>query len=105
MDSEQLVNPLKRNVSVMAIGNTVSTSVNTLWIMFMPYFYVSTGFQEFTIGIIFSGVAIARAVNLLVGGRLADRVGRKPAILLGLTIFRLRAATIKLETRYYLDEC
>ncbi|MHA1882609.1 MAG: MFS transporter [Candidatus Thorarchaeota archaeon] len=87
MEPEQLDNPLKRNVSVMAIGNTVSTSVNTLWIMFMPYFYVSTGFQEFTIGLIFSGVAIARAVNLLIGGRLADRFGRKPVMLLGLTIF------------------
>lgn len=87
MESERLENPLKRNVSTMAIGNTVSTSVNTLWIMFMPYFYVSTGFQEFMIGLIFSGVAITRAVNLLIGGRLADKVGRKPAILLGLTIF------------------
>ncbi len=38
MESEPLVNPLKRNVSVMAIGNTVSTSVNTLWIMFITCF-------------------------------------------------------------------
>ncbi|MHA1577074.1 MAG: MFS transporter [Candidatus Thorarchaeota archaeon] len=78
---------IHRNVSIMAIGNVLSTSANTLWIMFMPYYFLTVGFQELMIGVIFSIIAVTRAINSLIGGRVADKAGRKPVILLGYTIF------------------
>jgi len=72
-----------RNVLVMSVGNTITTSANTLWIMFMPYFYEDIGITAFFIGIIFTGLAISRAIASLLGGKAADRWGRKSLISIG----------------------
>ena len=78
---------VRRNVLVMSIGNTITTSANSLWIMFMPYFFADVGIVPFFIGIIFTVIAISRAIAAQIGGRLADRLGRKPVISIGLAIF------------------
>ncbi|MFW9843597.1 MAG: MFS transporter [Candidatus Thorarchaeota archaeon] len=83
-----------RNVLVMAIGNTITTSANSLWIMFMPYFYEDVGITAFIIGFIFTGLAVSRATASLVGGRAADRFGRKPAIYIGYGNYILGALII-----------
>ena len=72
-----------RNVLVMSIGNTITTSANSLWIMFMPYFYEDIGIAAFFVGFIFTGLAVSRAIASLVGGKAADKLGRKPIIAIG----------------------
>ncbi|MGY5873998.1 MAG: MFS transporter [Candidatus Thorarchaeota archaeon] len=83
-----------RNVLVMAIGNTITTSANSLWIMFMPYFYEDVGFAAFFVGFIFTGLMVSRATASLVGGRAADRLGRKPVIYIGYGNYILGALII-----------
>jgi len=78
---------VRRNVLVMSVGNTIITSANSLWIMFMPYFFTDVGIIPFYIGIIFTAIAVSRALASQIGGRLADRLGRKPVINIGLAIF------------------
>ncbi len=76
-----------RNVLVMSIGNTITTSANSLWIMFMPYFFADVGIVPFYIGIIFTGIAVSRAIASQIGGRAADRLGRKPVINIGFLMY------------------
>jgi MFS family permease len=71
----------------MMVGNTITTSANSLWIMFMPFFFEDIGLDIIVIGFIFSFVALSRASTTLIGGRAADRFGRKPIILLGRIIY------------------
>ncbi|NHI89697.1 MAG: MFS transporter [Candidatus Thorarchaeota archaeon] len=78
---------IRRNVFVMSIGNTVTTSANSLWIMFMPYYFVDVGISSFFIGIIFTAIAVSRAIASLFGGRAADRFGRKPIIGIGYVMY------------------
>jgi MFS family permease len=78
---------LRRNVLVIAVGNTITVSANSLWIMFMPYFFVDVGITPFFIGMIFTAILVSRAGASLIGGRAADRFGRKPVISLGLMIY------------------
>ncbi|MGY5880506.1 MAG: MFS transporter [Candidatus Thorarchaeota archaeon] len=86
-----------RNVLVMSIGNTITTSANSLWIMFMPYFYEDIGIAAFFIGFIFTGLAVSRATASLVGGRAADRLGRKPVIAIGFGNYIVGAIVILLS--------
>ena len=76
-----------RNILVMSIGNTITTSANSLWIMFMPYFFADVGIVPFYIGIIFTGIAVSRAIASQIGGRAADRLGRKPVINIGFLMY------------------
>lgn len=78
---------VRRNVLVMSVGNTITVSANSLWIMFMPYFFADVGITPFFIGMIFTAIAISRALTSLIGGRAADRFGRKPIISLGYMIY------------------
>jgi MFS family permease len=78
---------VRRNVLVMSVGNTITVSANSLWIMFMPYFFADVGITPFFIGMIFTAILVSRAGASLIGGRAADRFGRKPIICLGLTIY------------------
>jgi MFS family permease len=72
---------------VMSAGNTIVTSANSLWIMFIPYFFADVGFTAFQIGFIFTFFAIIRAVASLAGGETSDKKGRKPVIGLGFAIY------------------
>jgi MFS family permease len=77
----------RRNVVVMAIGNTIVVSANSLWIMFMPYFFTDIEVTPFFIGLIFTAIAVARAFSSFVGGRAADILGRKPIVVVGFLIY------------------
>jgi MFS family permease len=55
--------------------------------MFMPYFFADIGILPFFIGIIFTAIAVSRAIASLFGGRVADRLGRKPVIGIGYTMY------------------
>ncbi len=79
--------PIRKNVLVMMAGNTITTSANSLWIMFMPFFFKDIGLDIIVIGFIFTFVALSRALTTLIGGRAADRFGRKPIILVGRIIY------------------
>lgn len=93
-----------RNVLVMAIGNTMTTSANSLWIMFMPYFFADVGIITFFIGIIFTGLAVSRATASLFGGRAADRLGRKTVINVGFAIYTSGALIILASLLYLSTE-
>ena len=93
-----------RNVLVMAIGNTMTTSANSLWIMFMPYFFADVGISTFFIGIIFTGLLVSRATASLFGGRAADRLGRKTVINVGFAIYTSGALIILASLLYFATE-
>jgi MFS family permease len=93
-----------RNVLVMAIGNTMTTSANSLWIMFMPYFFADVGISTFFIGIIFTGLLVSRATASLFGGRAADRLGRKMVINVGFAIYTSGALIILASLLYFATE-
>ncbi len=93
-----------RNVLVMSIGNTITTSANSLWIMFMPYFFADVGIVPFYIGIIFTGLAVSRATASLFGGRAADRLGRKTVINVGFAIYTSGAMIILASLLYLSTE-
>lgn len=79
--------PLRRNVVVMAIGGTVATSANSLWIMFMPFLFRDMGLDTPTVLTLFSLFVAARAIPSLFGGRTADRIGRKRTLLMGYSVY------------------
>lgn len=79
--------PLRRNVAVMAIGGTVATSANSLWIMFMPFLFEDMGLDKPTVVTLFSLFIAARAIPSLFGGRTADRIGRKHTLLVGYGVY------------------
>jgi len=89
-----------RNVLVMSIGNTITTSANSLWIMFMPYFFADVGIVPFYIGIIFTGIAVSRAIASQIGGRAADRLGRKPVINIGFLMYASGILVILLSVSF-----
>ena len=60
----------------------------------MPYFYEDVGFAAFFVGFIFTGLMVSRATAALVGGRAADRLGRKPVIYIGYGNYILGALII-----------
>ncbi len=93
-----------RNVLVMSIGNTITTSANSLWIMFMPYFFADVGITTFFIGIIFTGLLVSRATASLFGGRAADRLGRKTVINVGFAIYTSGALIILASLLYFATE-
>ncbi|MHA1959162.1 MAG: MFS transporter [Candidatus Thorarchaeota archaeon] len=87
--------PIRTNVVAMSIGNTITTSVNSLWIMFMPYYFTDLlsafidieAMRNFIVGIIFTGALAARAIASMGGGRIADQKGRKPTIVGGVGVY------------------
>ncbi len=73
----------------MTIGNTAIVSVNSLWIMFMPFFFSDIGLDIVTIGLLYSLFAAASAATSFIGGRSADRFGRKSTMIGGYTIYSI----------------
>ena len=93
-----------RNIVVMAIGNTMTASANSLWIMFMPYFFTDVGITTFFIGIIFTGLLVSRAIASLFGGKAADRLGRRTVIIIGFAIYASGALIILASLLYLATE-
>ncbi len=60
----------------------------------MPYLFADVGIIPFYIGIIFTGLAVSRGTASLVGGRAADRMGRKQVIYIGYGNYILGALVI-----------
>jgi MFS family permease len=85
------------NTITMMIGNTIGTGVNTLWIMFMPFYYDviltpiidETPWRVFVIGVIYTLIALVQAAAVSVGGRASDRFGRKRMIVSGYCSYSL----------------
>lgn len=55
----------------------------------MPYFFADVGISSFFIGIVYTAIAVSRAFSSLLGGRIADRYGRKPIISLGYALYTI----------------
>jgi len=53
----------------------------------MPYFFADVGITPFFIGIIFTIIAVSKALASMIGGRVADRFGRKPVINIGFVMY------------------
>jgi MFS family permease len=73
----------KRNLTFMILGNTLLVSVNSIWIMFLPFLFLDWIGNEFLVGLVFTLAALFRAVTVLLGGRAADEIGRRKVILIG----------------------
>jgi MFS family permease len=69
----------------------MATAANTLWIMFLPFFYdfilsaniTDKDWRLFVVGAIYTAVALVQAVSVSAGGKAADRFGRKQMIVAG----------------------
>jgi len=72
-------------------------SSNALWIMYIQYFLLDLGISKTQIGLIFSLALMMRAFGNLVGGKMADLLGYKKALLIGYTIYSLPPLLILLH--------
>jgi MFS family permease len=66
--------------------------------MFIPVYLVSVGLPETSIALVFSLAALTTAALNPVGGRLSDRVGRKPIAVVGRLLTALGAFVVSLST-------
>jgi len=65
--------------------------------MYIQYFLLDLGISKTQIGLIFSLALMMRAFGNLVGGRIADLLGYKKALLIGYTIYSLPPLLILLH--------
>lgn len=72
----------RRNVPVLALTVAAMLTARLTWDRLMPAYYAELGADTIQIGTAFSLFAAALALFQLVGGILADRVGRKPVAVL-----------------------
>lgn len=80
-------NPYKKNLVIASIGGVVATTANSMWIMFIPFFFSSLGIIDILIGVIFSLGALSSGLLSFLGGRLADKLGRRFTIGIGYAIY------------------
>ncbi|MGY5875999.1 MAG: MFS transporter [Candidatus Thorarchaeota archaeon] len=79
--SQQMVS--NRNVLALTVSNTIAVTVNGLWIMFMPFYFEKLLGSVEMVGVVFSLAVLTSALFYPIGGRLADRLGRRPLIISG----------------------
>ncbi len=72
----------RRNVPVLALTVTAMLGARLTWERLLPTHYADLGASDTQIGTAFSLFAAAFALFQLLGGLLADRVGRKPVAVL-----------------------
>ncbi len=96
----KVTNFLNRNLKIITIINTVFVSANSLWIMFLPYFFKSVHLSGFMIGVIYGFSGLANALGRFFGGRLSTVVGIKYDIMIGYLMFSLWP--IMFLTSYYI---
>ncbi len=77
----QMVN--NRNVLSLTASNTIAVTANGLWIMFMPFYFETLLGSIEVVGVFFSLAALTSALFYPIGGRLADRLGRRPLVISG----------------------
>ncbi len=92
-----------RSVAGITLSNTIAVASNALWIMFVPVHLVMIGLSETFVALLFSFSSLLTALFNLVGGRAADRVGRKPTAVAGRLITSLGALLVFLSTSNSLD--
>ncbi len=80
---------LNGNLKIITIINTVFVSANSLWIMFLPYFFKSVHLSGFMIGVIYGFGGLANALGRFFGGRLSTVVGIKYEMMIGYLMFSL----------------
>ncbi len=73
---------LRRNVPVLALTVAAMLTARLAWDRLMPTYYADLGASDAQVGLAFSLLAAAFAIFQLLGGLLADRVGRKPVAVL-----------------------
>ena len=88
---------MNRNLPLITLSNVIMVSSNALWIMYIQYFLLDLGISKTQIGLIFSLALMMRAFGNLVGGRIADLLGYKKALLIGYTIYSLPPLLILLH--------
>jgi len=72
----------RRNVPVLALTVIAMLVARLTWSRLLPTYYADLGASDAQIGTAFSLLAAAFALFQLIGGLLADRVGRKPVTVL-----------------------
>lgn len=72
----------RRNVSILAFTVAAMLMARLTWDRLLPTYYADLGASDTQIGFAFSLLAAAFALFQLIGGLLADRVGRKPVAVL-----------------------
>ncbi len=80
---------LNKNLKIITLINTIFVSSNSLWIMFLPYFFKSAHLSAFMIGVIYGFSGVANAIGRFFGGKLSTLVGIKKDMLIGYLIFFL----------------
>jgi MFS family permease len=71
---------LNTNVATLGLTSMVSTFSISLWQGYIPVYFSGLGYQEWSIGLLFSYAAVVTVVAFFVSGWLGDRVGRKSVI-------------------------
>ena len=85
----KVTNFLNGNLKIITIINTVFVSANSLWIMFLPYFFKSVHLSGFMIGVIYGFGGLANVLGRFFGGRLSTVVGIKYEMMIGYLMFSL----------------
>src|SRR5215475_12850404 len=68
--------PLKvRNFRLLFGGQTISVIGDALYIVALPWLILTTGGSAGELGVVLAAYGIPRAVSMLVGGWLSDRLG------------------------------
>ena len=88
---------MNRNLPLITLSNVIMVSSNVLWVMYIQYFLLDLGISKTQIGLIFSLALMMRAFGNLVGGRIADLLGYKKALLIRYTIYSLPPLLILLH--------
>ena len=88
----------RRSVAGITLSNTVAVASNALWIMFIPVHLVMIGVHQTLVALLFSVSSLMTALFNLVGGRVADSVGRKPTAVVGRLVTSLGAFLVFVST-------
>src|SRR5262245_27854859 len=75
--------PLKvRNFNLLLGGQTISLMGDALYLVALPWLVLTTGGSAHELGVVLAAFGIPRALSMLVGGWLSDRLGPRPVMLL-----------------------
>lgn len=74
------------NLSVLTMTSMIGTFGNGTWTFLMPLYLVIIGVPAVFVGVIYTAIAGSSTIAPLLGGSLADRIGRKPILILSQVI-------------------
>lgn len=73
---------LGSNLSILTSTSMIATFGNGLWTFLMPLYLLIIGVPVILIGITYTIIAASSSFSPVLGGSLADKIGRKPVMLL-----------------------